>query len=613
MRLFIPAVLLFFFSSAVYSQRIERIDPPNWWIGMNNPNVQLLIHGDHIAEYMLKINYPGVTVAKISKVENLNYLFVDITIDKNTKPGNLLLEFSNKKASFKEPYELKQRVKRNLPYGLDQSDFIYLLMPDRFSNGDAANDTIRGMHDNKIDRNGLSSRHGGDLQGMMNHLDYIHDLGVTAIWSTPLLENNQVEASYHGYAVTDHYKIDPRFGNNELYKKYVDACHAKGMKVIMDVVHNHCGNGIWFMNDLPEKTWIHQWDSFTRTNYRTTALLDPHASEYDKKLMSDGWFDIRMPDLNQKNPYLATYLIENNIWWIEYAGVDAFRLDTYTYSDLDFLIHWKQAIEKEYPGFGMFGEVWVQEMGVLAYFKGNNAIKTDYNSTLNGVTDFELYWSITNEVLNGKFGWTTGVSDMYRTLAQDYLYNDATHNVIFLGNHDLSRIYSVAEENLEKYKMGVVWLLTMRGIPEWYYGDEILMKNLSDPDGKVREDFPGGWAGDKKNKFDEANLSEKEKEAFDYVKKLANWRKTSAVIHTGKLMQYVPYDGVYVYFRYTDTGCVMVIMNTQKKEMIVPTKNYYERLRGYTGAKNIITDETTNTISSFTVPAMTCSVYELTR
>ena len=590
--------------------QVDNICPPNWWTGMKDTSVQLMIHGNNIASYQLKINYPGVKLFSVTRVENSNYLFADIIIDATAKPGNINLEFNSQTNSFNHTYELLAREKRTIAYGLNSSDFIYLIMPDRFSNGDVSNDVATDMKEKYYGRQSLTARHGGDIQGIINHLDYVKNLGVTAIWCTPLLENNQEEWSYHGYAATDHYKVDKRFGNNELYKKYADESHKKNLKVVMDIVPNHCGSQHWMITDLPMKDCVHQWEGYTKTNYRTSALLDPYGTEFDKNLMLNGWFDKHMPDLNQTNPLVANYIIQNYIWWVEYAHVDGFRIDTYTYNDLEFMQDAAKAIFYEYPGLGMFAETWVNGVGVQGYFNGDNNLNTDYNSLLPGVTDFELLWSI-NDLVQKPFGWTDGVASIYLKLTQDYLYGDANKNVIFLGNHDLSRFYSVAGEDFNKMKLATTFLLTTRGIPQWYYGDEILMKNFSNPDGRVREDFPGGWQNDSINKFDATNLSGNEKEYFDFVKKFANYRKTSKPITEGKLMQFVPYDGVYVYFRYTETQSVMVILNTSDKVVDLDTKNYAERLNGFSKAKNILSGTSIDNMSKINVPAMSSVVLEL--
>jgi glycosidase len=612
MSIFKILLLVLCLSGKIYAQNVWHMCPPNWWTGMNNPTLQIMMHGNMISDYDIKTNYEGVSVQAVTNVENKNYVFVDVIIDASAKPGIVNLEFyKNNTLSFIQPYELKQREKRMIPYGLNAADFIYLIMPDRFSNGDTTNDSIGGMREKKYDKTEWAARHGGDLQGIINHLDYIKNLGATAIWCTPLLENDQPEWSYHGYAATDHYTVDARFGGNEMYKKYAEESHKRGLKVVMDVVPNHCGLQHWMIQDLPMQDWIHQWEDFQRTNYNTFSLMDPYASDIEKKLMSDGWFDKQMPDMNPTNPFMAKYFTQNCIWWIEYAHVDGFRVDTYPYADLTASIAWKKAIDTEYPGFGMFGEVWVGPIATQSYFAGNNNLNTGYNSLLNGVTDFALLYALT-EGLNGNFGWDTGLSRIYVTLTQDYVYKQADKNAIFFGNHDLDRYYSVLGEDIDKMKMAAAFLFTMRGIPQWYYGDEILMKNFKNPtDALVRENFPGGWPDDKVNKFDEKNLAGKEKEFFNYVKKLANYRKTSTPITQGKLMHYFPSDGMYVYFRYTNDACIMVVMNSNKKEMELKTALYSERMNTYTKAKNIVTDETISDLSMLKIPARSTVIYEL--
>lgn len=604
----------FLFSNIIiYSQNIQQLCPPNWWTGMENPSLQIMIHGKNIAEYQVKLNYPGVVLESVSSVENKNYLFLNLHISNQAKPGSLPFIFSSGKKSFTQNYALNERIKRTSSYGLDASDFIYLLMPDRFSNGDTTNDINTFMLEKNYGRDKLAGRHGGDLQGIINHLEYLKNLGVTATWCTPLLENNQPAYSYHGYAATDHYNIDDRFGSNELFKKYVEKSHALKLKVVMDIVHNHCGLMHWVIQDLPMQDWIHQFPEFTRTNYSTYSLMDPYASNAEKNLMSNGWFDTQMPDLNQSNPFVANYLIQNTIWWIEFAQIDGIRLDTYPYSDLQFLIQWKQALDLEYPGFGVFGEVWVNDVSVQSYFAGNSKLNTGYNSLLNGMTDFSLYYA-TLRALKEPFGWDTGIAALYVKLTQDYVYNHPELNAIFLGNHDLNRIYSELGEDLDKLKMATAFLLTTRGIPQWYYGDEILMKNFKEPtDALVREDFPGGWKEDAVNKFEEKNLTGNEKDFFNYVKTLANYRKNSEPITQGKLMHYFPYEGLYVYFRYTDSQCLMVVMNTNKKEMELNTAKYSERMSGYKKAKVILKEKEITDLSKLSIPAMTTEIFELQR
>ncbi len=605
-------LLLVVYSTLLSAQQVENICPPNWWVGMRDSSVQLMIHGKNIAYFQLEINYPGVHLISTTSVENKNYLFAEIVIDDDTKPGVVNLEFSMDKTKFVQPYTLNAREKRTSEYGLNAGDFIYLLMPDRFSNGDVTNDVVAGLKEDKLDRKNPKGRHGGDLQGIINHLDDIKELGVTATWCTPLITNDQPKWSYHGYAATDHYNIDPRYGTSALFKTYVDESHKRNMKVVVDVVHNHVGSEHWFIKDLPMADWIHQWDEgFVRSNYRTSVKIDPYASEYDIKKMNEGWFDEHMPDLNQDNPFVTNYLIQNNIWWIENYHIDGFRLDTYPYSDLKFLTKWSEAINYEYPNFGIFGEVWVNGVGVQGYFHGDNHLVTGYNSKLPGVTDFNLYDAL-NTGLNEGFGWYNGVTRIYHNLSQDYMYGDVMRNVLFLSNHDVSRFYSVVGEDVAKFKLGIAFIMTTRGMVQWYYGDEIGMKNFSFPeDGLVREDFPGGWAGDTVNKFDVNNLNAKEKDIYNYVSTLANWRKNSDAIKNGKLMQFIPEEGVYVYFRYTEKETIMVVMNTSSKNYKLDAARFAERISGFSSAYEVISGSTTTGLKNISVNGMEAGIYIL--
>lgn len=591
---------------------LERVEPSFWWVGMNNPKLQLVVHGNGIASRDVKLDYAGVTLSKVHKVENPNYLFLDLLVSTEAKPGKFNIEFqgkNQKKLSY--TYELKARDKSpNRIQGITNKDFMYLIMPDRFANGDKRNDVIKGMQETALNRDSMYYRHGGDLQGIIDHLDYLEDLGVTALWLNPVLENDQPKTSYHGYANTENYKIDPRFGDNALYKKLVDESHARGIKVIKDLVHNHFGSQHWILKDMPSKDWVHNWPEFTKSSFKDQVLFDPYASEADRKIMTDGWFDGHMPDLNQKNDFVKNYLTQSHIWWIEYAGLDGFRLDTYAYNDPEFMAEWAKYIKAEYPRFTFFAETWVHGIPNQAYFTQGNTINRGFDTELPGVTDFQTLWGI-NETLNGKFGWNEGVNKLYTTLASDFMYQDATRNVVFLDNHDLSRFYSVIGEDFDDYKSGIAWLLTTRGIPQLYYGTEILMKNFSNPDGLVREDFKGGWAGDRENKFTAQGRNQKENEAFNFVHRLANYRKNNEVLQTGKLMQYVPENGLYVYFRYNAEKTVMIIMNTNDTASDLSLIRFNERMNGFTKAVNVISSQQINSLQTINIPAKTTFVLEL--
>lgn len=608
--------LLLVASLQVFSQvpKLERVEPMSWWVGMHNPKLQLLVHGDQIADATVQLNYPGVSLVKVNKVENPNYLFLDLEISSAAKAGKFPITFTQKgKKTLSYTYVLNNRDQtpgRIQP--VTSKDLIYLLMPDRFANGDPSNDVVRGLQETKLNRDSMYYRHGGDIQGVINNLDYFNDLGVTAIWMTPEIENDMKQASYHGYAATDNYKIDPRYGTNALYKTYVEKAHAKGLKVIKDIVHNHIGTGHYTYKDMPMKDWLNQWPAYTQTNYRDQPVMDIHASEADKKRMLDGWFVPSMPDLNHRNPYVQNYLTQNHIWWIEYAGIDGLRLDTYPYNEGEYMADWALKVKAEFPTLSIFGETLVNSAASQSYFTGGNTSNRGMDTNLPGITDAVLKDAI-YEALNGKPGWTDGIFRLYSTLAQDFLYKDPSSNVVFMDNHDMSRFYSMVNEDFNKYKSGMAMLLTLRGIPQIYYGTEILMKNYSNPDGLVRSDFPGGWKADKVNKFTKAGRTENENQAFDFVSTLAKYRKSSAALTTGKLMQFIPEDGLFVYFRYAEDNkkTVMVIVNSEDKAKALKTARFAERIQTATAATNIITGEKIDNINTINIPASNTLVLEL--
>jgi glycosidase len=465
------------------------------------------------------------------------------------------------------------------------------------------------MKDQSLNRDSIFTRHGGDLQGVINHLDYLQDLGVTSVWMTPVLENDMPNRTEHGYAFTNEYKIDPRLGGADAYKRLSDSLHKHGMKLIQDAVYNHVGSENIFFIDPPVKDWFHQWPHYTQTSYKDQPLFDPYASAYDRKITSDGWFTRQMPDLNQSNPYVAKFLIQHAIWCVEEFGVDGWRIDTYIYNDLDFMNQCNKALRNEYPKITMFGETWVHGVPNQSYFCENN-YNIPFKSNLLGTTDFqELFYGIMPAV-NDKFGWTDGVNKLYTTTAQDFVYKNPMNEVIFLDNHDLPRFYSVVGEDTDKYKMAFGWLMTFRGIPEMYYGSEILMTGFTNPDGNVRLDFKGGWKEDSVNKFTAAGRTGKENDIFNYIKILANFRKKSSAIKTGRMMQYTPDDGLYVYFRYDSSQTIMCIMNTGNNEKQINLhEQYKERTDSFISARNIITGENEGDV--FKVPAKKMFILEL--
>ena len=579
--------------------------------------LQIMVHGDHIADKfpMIKMGPDGVKLAtgvhlvKINRVENPNYIFLDLVIDAAARPGKFSFSFLR---DVKIDYELKKRRQGNgaaYAQGVTSKDFIYLIMPDRFSNGDPSNDRVAGLKDQSLNRDSVYDRHGGDLKGIQNHLDYLQSLGVTTLWLNPVILNDMPYRTEHGYAFTDHYTVDPRVGGDKGYEDLINASHAKNMKVIQDAVYNHVGINHFTITDMPMKSWVHEWPVYTNTSYKDQAVFDPYASVIDKKIMEDGWFTKQMPDLNQSNEYVANFLIQHALWTVEEFGIDGWRIDTYAYNDLAFMNRCNKALMDEYPKLTMFGETWVHGVLNQSYLVQNN-YDISFKSNLQASTDFQTLWGIT-DAMTKDFGWTDGVNVLYTTLAQDFVYKDPMREVIFLDNHDMARFFSVVNEDVVKYKSALAWLLTCRGIPQIYYGDELGLTGFTYPnDGHVRQDFPGGWPSDSLNKFTISGRNAQEEGIWRYIAKLANFRKSSSAIATGKLMQYVPQDGVYVYFRYDNKQTMMVAMNTSKEEKTISPINYLERTKGFSKMKNIITGDISD-VKDFTLGASESNVWEL--
>src|SRR5688572_15757930 len=510
------SIFIFIIAFNTLSAQTLEIYPPNWWTGMKHNQIQLLVKSTdaQFNQSDVTIQGEGIKLNKIHRMENGKYLALDIDINTSAKPGNVVFEFkSGKKKGDKVNWPLKARSTAKFAQGVTSEDFIYLLMPDRFSNGDPANDRIAGMKDQSLHRDSIYDRHGGDLQGVINHLDYLHDMGVTTLWMTPVLENDMPNRTEHGYAITNHYKVDARLGGAQLYKKVSQELHKRNMKLIQDAVYNHVGLYHFFVQEKPTKDWLNEWPAYTNTTYKDQPLFDPHASKADGQIMSDGWFTKFMPDLNQRNPYVANFLIQHALWSVEEFEVDGWRIDTYIYNDLAFMNRCNQALIDEYPNITMFGETWVHGVASQAYFT-RNTFNVPFKSNLPGVTDFQTNMYGITSALNEPFGWTNGVNKLYQTLANDFVYEDPMKNVNFLDNHDMSRFFSVVGEDVDKLKVGLAWLLTTRGIPEMYYGTEVLMKGFTNPDGWVRLDFAGGWTNDKANKFTAEGRTEKENEVF---------------------------------------------------------------------------------------------------
>lgn len=584
----------------------QDIYPTHWWVGMKNPKLQLIIHRDRVAsEKITMLPYAGVTMVKQNKVESPNYIFIDLLISSTARPGKIKFRIDNLQSPEAVAYkifefELKSRSKENgkaRTMGVTSADFIYLMMPDRFSNGDRSNDIIPGYRDQTSKRDDKFSRHGGDFKGIEDHLDYFKQLGVTTLWLTPVIENDMPRmeewgnsvAGYHGYWFTNHYEIDKRFGGNEGYKNFCDKLHQNGMKVIQDAVYNHVGDHHWFYLDKPTKDWFNTSQGSRGPNHREEVFFDPYASKVDKEAMVDGWFVPHLPDLNQRNPFVATFLIQHAVWTTEEYGIDGWRVDTYKYCDEKFMNDVNTALEKEFPKVTVFGESWVNTTVANAYFTQNN-INAPFKHNARGMLDFQTCFAMLSG-MNKAQGWMDGVNKLYVTLAQDVLYKEPLNNCIFLDNHDMDRVFSVVDEDWKKMKMGFNWLLTIRGIPQIYYGTEVLMKNKKvNTDATVREDFPGGWPDDKPkdNRFIKEGRSEKQQEAFDHVSRLANFRRGSSALIKGKTTQFIPKDGLYVYFRYDAKQTVMVVANTGDKKVKPDWSFFAERTAGFTNARNVV-------------------------
>lgn len=614
--IFLGLILLFSVQVSAKEFDIKHLEPLNWWVGMQHPVLQLLVNGDNISALTPEINYPGVTLMGVEKTDNKNYLFINLRIAETTKAGTFVITFKEgNKVSTKVNYHLEARTKNSAARkGFDADDAIYLLVPDRFASGSKANDSTTDEKE-KANRSISGGRHGGDLKGMQDHLDYIAAMGFTMVWPTPLVENNMEHYSYHGYSATNHYKIDSRFGTNEDFKQYVAAANKKGLGVIQDIVLNHIGSNHWWMTDLPAKDWVNfpltAPDKYVGTTHRRSTIHDAYAAPDDTKLFTDGWFVQTMPDLNQRNPLLATYLIQNSVWWIEYANLSGIREDTYSYSDKNFLTAWGKYILEEYPQFNMVGEEWTSNQAIVASWQKGKHNDDGYVSYLPSLMDFPVHEAM-RTALTEPEAWSTGLIKLYETIANDFLYADPTHMVVFPENHDTSRIYSALDNNVDLFKNAMVFSATTRGIPQFFYGSEVLAASPKErDDGAVRSDMPGGWAGDKINAFTGKGLSAEQTDAQAFVKILLNWRKTSEAVKAGKLMHFVPEKSTYIYVRYTDSKRVLVIINKNAKDIQLDLARYQVALNGKTSGKNILTNASVDLTKPLNLKAMTPVIIEL--
>ena len=569
--------------TAYAAPHINKIDPPFWYTGMQNPELQLMVYGEGIGDARVAVDYPGVSVSSIVKLESNNYLLVYLNLDKDVKPGKMQLTFSQGKKQTVQEYELKARAMKGCEHkGLDASDALYLLMPDRFANGNPDNDQVEGMLD-------------GDLAGIEQHLDYFTDLGVTALWFTPVLENNMQGGSYHGYATTDYYKVDPRFGTNEEYRQLIAKAHQRGIKIVMDMIFNHCGVDHAWIKDMPSKDWFNNSDyqnNFVQTSFKLTSHVDPYTSQYDFNQMNDGWFVPTMPDLNQKNPHVLRYLIQNSFWWIEYANIDGIRMDTYPYADYDSMSQWMKELNEEYPNYNTVGETWVTEPAYTAWWQKDSKLSAPKNSNLKTVMDFSFFDKINIAKNEQTETWFKGLDRVYNNFVYDFLYPNPASVLAFIENHDTDRFLGEGQ-NLPMLKQATTLLLTTRRIPQLYYGTEIMMNGVkTKSDGYVRCDFPGGWAGDKQNAFTAEGRTDLQNECYNFYKTILNWRKGNDVIAKGSMIQFMVQNGVYAYARQYEGKTVFVMLNGTDSETTLPLKFYKEILKDAKQGKDILTDRT---------------------
>lgn len=606
-------LLLFFISLNTFSQ-IDKVEPPFWYAGMHNPELQIMFYGKNIAENTVSVSN-NIVVKNIQKTENPNYIF--LTIDtKSVNPQDIVFSFSkNKKVSFTKNYSLKERRPNSaLRKSYDASDMIYLIMSDRFANGNPNNDSDASVTE-KGDRNNPGGRHGGDIEGIIKNLDYIKELGATAIWPTPLCEDNDKRYSYHTYGQSDIYKIDPRFGTNDDYLRLSSELHKRDMKLIMDYVTNHWGAEHWMVKDLPTYDWLHQFPGYAQTNYRMTTQFDTNASDIDSKMCMDGWFVKSMPDLNQSNPLMLTYLIQNAIWWIEYADLDGFRVDTFSYNDKVGIAKWTKSITDEYPYFNIVGEVWMQNQAHMAYWQKDSKIGAieNFNSNLPSVMDFTLLNALTTVLNEDKAAWNKGMINVYENFTNDFLYPNVNNIMTFVENHDTNRFNTVYKNDFKKYQIAMAMIATVRGIPQLYYGSEIGMDGDKDKkgDADIRKDFPGGWEGDTNNAFSRSARTEQQQKYFDFTSKLFQWRKTNEAVHFGKMKHYIPENNVYVYFRYTDKKSVMVIVNNNIESQTIKTNRFQESIQNYSSGKDVISEKSIDLKNDISIEGKSVVVLEL--
>ena len=612
MRLLLACLLwLSAFAPLARAATIERIEPANWWVGMHHHRIELLVHGKAIASAVPRIQRDGIAIVDVQKSDNPNYLFVTVEIAPDATPGRVDIQFLDAgtvvatyqwRIDAREPGSARRR-------GFGARDAIYLVTPDRFANGDASNDSVPGMRE-AANRGLPGGRHGGDIAGLRQHLDYIAGLGFTQLWPTPLLENDQPAYSYHGYAITDLYRTDPRMGSNEDVRALSREARAQGVGLIMDIVLNHIGSRHWWMSDLPAKDWINRGGTFAPTNHRRTTIQDPHAAPADRDAFTDGWFVDAMPDLNQRNPHLARYLIQNTLWWIEYAGLSGIREDTFGYADAQFLSDWAKAVLSEYPHFAMVGEEWSINPAIVAHWQRGKVNASGHVPQMPSMMDFPIHIALRNALVQPE-GAESGWVNLYEMLANDFVYADPDALVVFAENHDTPRLLAHLDGDLPLWKLGMAYLATVRGTPQFYYGSEVLLRGPKQRDDSLlRADMPGGWADDAADAFTGIGLNAAQQEAQDYIRALFNWRKRTPLLHTGKLTHFAPADGVYVYFRHADGKAVMVALNKNPGATSLPLRRFDAFLHGRV-ARDALSGKQVALGASLSLPGKSATLLEI--
>ncbi len=614
--LFILAACVGIAAQAAPAVNIDRVDPPFWYLGLKNSSLQIMVHGNNIAKANVTTDCPGAVLDSVVRLDSPNYLLVYVNTAGITT-GTMNLKFTVGKKSRTVAYELRQRdMAGDKRQGFTNADVLYMLMPDRFADGDTTNNQVAGMEKYSVNRNEPSLRHGGDLAGIEQHLDYFTDLGVTALWFTPVLENNSPDghghSTYHGYATTDYYRVDPRFGTNEDYRRLIAAAHERGLKVVMDMIFNHCGSHHMWLKDMPARDWLNQPDyknNYLQTSYKLTPVIDPYASEVDLRESVEGWFVPSMPDINHHNPHAMTYLVQNSMWWIEYAGIDGIRMDTYPYAYADAMAGWMKTLNEEYPNFNVVGETWVEQPYYTATWQKDSKLARE-NSNLKAVMDFSLYEKLDSARHETTDGWWRGYNRVYNSLAQDHLYPNPSSVMAFIENHDTDR-YLRDGKDAQLLKQALALLLTINRIPQLYYGTEVLLNGTKQvTDGNVRKDFPGGFPGDDHNAFTAQGRTGQENEMYNWLKTLLHWRQGNEVITRGRMTQFIPYRGVYVTARRLDGKTVLTVINGTDEPATMPVARYAEVIGTATQARDIPTGTQVDLTTDLNLPARATLILE---